>query len=407
MIDERNADTAMYPFKWFFNDCLWLEDKIIFPDSNCNAICETDIKTGSTRIVCIVNEDEERLLFHGIYKWKEWLILPARNAASGLHLFNLENRKWDCITVEENKKEWINFRGENVFEHNDCLYIFPLALVVLKVDIGKKSIDYIFYPEKEPESDLRGEVAFIGNTVYIPVKHSKKIYKFNLAFEKWEVIEVNTELKGIDTLCYDGRQFWMSGVGKMICSWNEEENVSVSYKNFPRGFCKLETINECAARDKEDGWWFGRSFWYGKSIYFIPGDANMLIVFDTEKKDMKELPIEGEEETRESLGQEGRFSTIKYMVAKQRDNLLMMLSNKNKNLVLLDVDTKKTQITDLKICSETEMERIASSRQMVGEGMINLRVWLKNVISNENQCGIHEPGEAAGKKIYSFNQIRE
>ena len=402
MMKQKDRETAEYPYKWFFYDCLWHESKIVFSDSNSNALCETDIMTGSTRIVGIANEEEERLLFHGIYKWKEYLVLSGRNAKPGIHLFNLANSEWSYIAVEDSRKEWINFREEGVFEYCGCLYIFPFSLVVLKVDIEKRCIDYIFYPDMKPEDDCRGEIVRVDDTIYIPLKHGVSLHKFDLTSEQWEVLEVHTDLKGIDTLCYDGSQFWLSGVGEMICAWNEEENISVSYQNFPQGFCKLGTIDECAVR-KEDGWWFGRSFLYGKSIFFVPNDANMLVEFDIEKQEMKELPIEGEEETKESLRKTGRFSTIKYMGAKQKDNLLLLLSNKNKDLILLNMETKKARRIELKICAKDELGKLVLGRQKMNEGVIDLNVWLRYMNCGKKQNGSQRQEETIGKRIYEAN----
>lgn len=401
MIDKKHVNTAAYPYKWFYYDCIWEGDRIIFPDANCNAICETDVRTGSTQIIGTADEEEERLLFYGIYKWRDYLLLPGRNAKPGLHVFHMTDGEWSYIAVEDSKKEWMNFREEGGFEYNGYLYIFPMALVVLKVDIEKRSIDYIFYPDMEPKEDSRGEVIRIDDTVYVPLKHGVTIYKFDLASEQWEVTEVNTDLKGIDTLCYDGRLFWLSGVGRMICSWDEKNNTSVSYQVFPQGFCKLGSIDECAMRKGEDGWWFGRSFLYGKSIYFLPNDANMLVMFDLEKKEMEEIPIAGEEETKESLAQRGRFSTIKYMGAKQRENLLLMLSNKKKNLILLDLETKETQTVELAICAESELGKIVSSRRKINEGVVGLNVWLNYMSGGERQGGDQKGNELMGQRIYN------
>ena len=407
MIYENSTDAIPYQYKWFFYDCIWEGNKIIFAASNCNAICEMDISTGSTCIIEVADEEKDIFLSHGIYKWKEYIILPDRNAKPGLHLFNLTSREWSYIAVEDSRKGWMNFREEGVFEYNGYLYIFPSALVVLKVDIEKKSIDYIFYPDMKPEDDCRGEIAFIDDTVYIPTKHGVNIHKFDLTSEQWEIVEVKTDLKGIDTLCYDGRQFWMSGVGRMICSWDEEKNVSVSFYDFPQGFCKLEEIAESAAREDEDGWWFGESFLYGESIFFLPNDANMLIEFDTETKEIRELSIAGEEETQESLERKGRFSAVKYMGAKQKDNLLMMLSNKNKNLILLDLRTKKAKKIELRIYSESEWDKIISTKRTMYEGLLNLQVWLKKVINKENQYNVQQQREIVGKKIYSTDRFEK
>lgn len=179
------------------------------------------------------------MLFYGIYKLKKYLLLPSRNARTALHLFNLDTKELSYINIEESKKELLNFREENVFEYDDFLYIFPFSLTVMKVQIKTKSIEYLFYPDMNSEEDIRGEITYIGNMIYIPIKHKNIIFKFDLTTEQWEIIEVNTELKVIDTLCFDGKLFWMTGIGQMICSWDEENNISVSYHKFPQRFKRL------------------------------------------------------------------------------------------------------------------------------------------------------------------------
>ncbi len=273
------------------------------------------------------------MLFYGIYKLKKYLLLPSRNARTALHLFNLDTKELSYINIEESKKELLNFREENVFEYDDFLYIFPFSLTVMKVQIKTKSIEYLFYPDMNSEEDIRGEITYIGNMIYIPIKHKNIIFKFDLTTEQWEIIEVNTELKVIDTLCFDGKLFWMTGIGQMIWSWDEENNISVSYHKFPQRFKRL--VN----RKGEQGFWFNTSIVYGKSIYFVPCDANMVIEFDIENCEGKELFIEDEWEEEDMRA--GRFSTVKYMGTKSKDNILMMLSNKNKNLILVDMETKR------------------------------------------------------------------
>ena len=107
-----------------------------------------------------------------------------------------------------------------------------------------------------------------------------------------------------------------------------KKNVSMYFNTFPFKFKKL--VN----RKEEEGFWFSSSITYGNSIYFIPCDANMVIEFDIENGEANEFYIEDEWEEKEDI-RIGRFSAIKYMGAKKKDNILMMLSNKNKNLILL------------------------------------------------------------------------
>ena len=62
---QQQKDDVLYPYKLFFYDCIWEGNKIIYPASNCNAICETDILTGEIDVIGIV--DEKKGCFFLVY----------------------------------------------------------------------------------------------------------------------------------------------------------------------------------------------------------------------------------------------------------------------------------------------------------------------------------------------------
>lgn len=397
MVTQEKINDVGYPYKLFFYDCIWEEDRIIYPASNCNAICETNITTGETIVIAKAEEEKERLLFHGIYKWKEYLILPGRYARCAISLYNLEKGEWSYINIDENKREWLDFRETDVFEYNGYLYAFTSKLIVLKINIENKSIEYIFYPDINPNQDIKGENIIIDNMIYIPIRHNNKIYKFDLRTEQWDIITVNTGLKGIDTLCFDGKLFWMTGIGQMICAWDEKKNVSMYFNTFPFKFKKL--VN----RKEEEGFWFSTSITYGNSIYFIPCDANMVIEFDIENGEANEFYIEDEWEEKEDI-RIGRFSAIKYMGAKKKDNILMMLSNKNKNLIFINMASKEIIKTELKLSTKEGIAKLISSMTIMHEGVVNLHSWLKygGAFGTEFKIKSVNQEETIGRKIFSY-----
>lgn len=396
MITQKNRYDAGYPYKLFFYDFIWEKDKILYPASNCNALCETNIITGETIVIGRAEEEKEKLLFHGIYKWKNYLILPGRDARCAISLFNLEKGEWSYINIDEDKREWLDFRETDVFEYNGYLYAFSSQLVVLKINIENKNIKFLFYPNIKSDEDMKGEITIIDNMIYIPIRHNNKIYKFDLSTEQWEVITVNTELKGIDTLCFDGELFWMTGVGRMICAWDEKKNMSIYFNKFPLKFKKL--VN----REDEQGFWFNSSIAYGNSIYFIPCDANMVIEFDIEHSEINEFLIKDEWEEKEDI-REGRFSAIKYMGAKKKDNIIMMLSNKNKNLILIDMLSKKVTKTELKLSIREGFVKLIPTTLVIYEGMMKFKTWLEyvSVFGQDHKMKSGSQEESIGGKIYS------
>lgn len=244
----QTAGEDDYFYQLFFYDWVWEDQSIVYPAVNYNAICRTDLLTGETSVIGRAEEGDQTLLFVGIYKWEDSFLFSSRNARPALAFYQEDSRKWTYIDVEEDKRDWLDFREEDVFACGRYLYIFPCVFVVLKADMKQKTVTYLYYPDLKPMDDLRGETERVGQYIYIPARHSNKIYKFNLATEQMQVCSVDTELKGIDTLCFDGELFWLTGSGQMLVSWEEESGRCVSCHEFPPNFRKF------TERENEDGW---------------------------------------------------------------------------------------------------------------------------------------------------------
>lgn len=373
LMQDADAD---YYHRLFFSDCLWEDNRIYYPLANYNLVCSTDIYTGETAVDQINDEEEklETFTYVGIYSWKNYYILsPGRTKRSALCIYNKDSKECFFIPVEEEKKVWANFRGDKVFAFGKYIYIIPDYLVIVRVDTEKWEIEYIYYPDMEPAEGPTGQAACIGERVYIPLRCRSKIYEFNLQTEKLEPIMVDSELQGIDTLCFDGRLFWMTGIGRMICSWNKETGESKAYKNLPEN---LKT-NDGSEESKGD-MSFSRSIAYRNAVYFVPWFANMLIEF--KDGEITEIPLPEEEESEFTIHRTGRSGGMKYCVIKQKDNKLLLVSAKNRWIYILDLDTKKVDIVKIDInCEAWEKEQIREG-ETLHERKISLPVFLNMIL---------------------------
>ncbi len=395
LMQTPNEDSYLYQL--FFYDWLWEGEEIIYPTVNYNAICRTNLLTGETSVIARAEEGDHTLLFVGIYRWKNSIMFSSRNARSALAFYQEESREWTYIDVEEDKKGWLDFREGNVFAVGSYLYIFPDAFVILKVDMEQRTVAYIYYPDIKPDADLRGEIEQVGQKIYIPVKHSNKIYKFDLATERIEIFTLDTKLQGIDTLCFDGRLFWLTGGGRMVVSWEEESGKCASFYGFPQNFCKY------TEREGEAGWWFSQSFFYGGSIYLIPSYANMIIEMELESNRMKEIYVEGEEEDEKTAFRAGRCHQVKYGMTKQKDQFLMLLSSKNKNLIIIDLETKKIKRVEYFLRCKSGADLLAATG--FNDSVLDLKTWLGHIVSLDCQKAESKSGqEKIGEKIYAYLQ---
>lgn len=393
----QTAGEDDYFYQLFFYDWLWEEQSIIYPAVNYNAICRTDLLSGETSVIGKAEEGDHTLLFVGIYRWEDALMFSSRNARPALVFYQEDIRKWTYIDVEEDKRDWLDFREEDVFAHGRYLYIFPNVFVVLKADMQQKTVTYLYFPDIKPGDELRGETEQVGQNIYIPARHSSKIYKFNLATEQIQICRIDTKLQGIDTLCFDGELFWMTGGGQMLVSWDEESGRCVSYHEFPPKFCKF------TEREGEDGWWFSQSFFYGNSIYLTPSYSNMVIEMDLRSNRMREIFIEGEEEDEASAFRAGRCHQVKYGMSKLRGHSLMLLSAKNKNLILMDLRTKEVKKIEYYIRCKDDADLLAATG--LNDSVLDLNDWLIQMERfKRRKEGDQAVQERIGENIYAALQ---
>lgn len=82
----------------------------------------------------------------------------------------------------------------------------------------------------------------------------------------------------------------------------------------------------------------------------------------------------------------------------------MMLSNKNKNLIFIDLETKKINKTEIKLCIQTEIDKLIVNAAAMQERVVNLNAWLKYVggYGQEHNIKNKSHEDTMGKIIYSL-----
>ena len=373
LMQDVDADYYHRPFS---KVCLWKGNKIYYPLANYNLLCSTDICTGETDVIEKNNKDNGDSLFTyvGIYQWRNYYILsPGTAIRPALAIYNRDSREWTYISVEEEKREWLMFEEDTIYEFGKYLYIFPGLMVITRIDTEKWIVEYFFYPDIEVGKNTHGQVAYVDGKVYIPLRHDNKIYEFDLQTERFESFVVDTELQGIDTLSFDGKVFWMTGIGKMLCSWNKDMGECTSYKNFPVGFQKYDGIVE-----GEEGYWFWRSVVYDNTVYFVPFFANMMIEF--RDGELTKVDIPQEEENEITIHRKGRSGGRKYWEVKQKDNKLMLISAKNRWLDIIDLDTKKVDIIKININDWADEKKLIQDGEILYERRISLLSFLDMIL---------------------------
>ena len=348
MIGKNEMDD--YIRKPFFYDCVVDDEKIYFPLANYNALCTTNIQSGLTEIIDFFpNEKNEPLLYCGIYRLNNKLLLSPYRGKSGLLLYDLEEKTFSTIDTDIKDRKIINFRGNRVVHYKDDLFVFCFVPVILKINLCNKKIQYIKYPQLNTNENVIGQITCRDQKVYISCSIRNIIFVFDLQNELFQYEHLDYTINGINTIAIDGNNLWMTGKKKEVLMWNTQNNIINCFKEFPQRFCKICDIDEGL---------FSDCILFENQLFLIPSYANMIVKFDIDKTVMEEIFIPDEEENENTLRKKGRFFYSKYNLVKRMNEKLLFISSKTKNIYILNMRSLEITIlkTELVQCKEYQKE---------------------------------------------------
>lgn len=334
---------------------------IYFPQTEYGRICQCDLDSNTRKVRDYFWEEvETRAAYIGIYRYKQYLFFSPKNAKrAGIAVYNLETAEWKNIEVEEEKKERLNFRANTVFEYNNFLYIFSKKLMVFKIDLTDWSIQEIYHQNNSVKDYGRGELVKHENIIYVPVTEKGMIYCFDLKQGRF-IKEILVEhIDGIETLCFDGEYFWITGKNGEIYIYDDNFHLYEKLERMPTGF-----VSNIVGNGREA---FSCSVYYQGQIWLFPSHANMILKIDKRSKFIKEIKIEEEQESDASIHQKGRYFLMKYGVVRTVGKYAYTISSMTKNFYEINMKTEKVR----KLCFKA--------------GDIRKEILLKKVDCNKKQ----------------------
>ncbi|PWL95946.1 MAG: hypothetical protein DBY13_01045 [Lachnospiraceae bacterium] len=362
----QNYFMSEYIRKIFFYDCAIDNNFIYFPLANYNALCKANLLSGKCEIIDMFpDEDNSPLLYCGIYKVDNLLLFGVSRGKNRILIYDICKKIFYKINIEGIEKKWLEFNGNQVVNYNGKLYIFTFGLVVININLKDLKATYKSYTDKRLLDDEIGQIKCIKDKVYVPMKNQNYIYSFDLVNETFEKYYINCDINGIATLEYDGINFWMTGKNRGIYKWNKEKNEINKYDFFP---ANLKKIIDCEYN------WFSDSVYYKSSIFFIPAFANMIIEFDLRNNTIYEIQISNEEESEESIYQDGRFFWQKYLNAKRKNDKLLLMSSKRKCIYLLDMNSHEYKEVELQYC-----QNLLIRKKMLGLSNLKEEMFLNGI----------------------------
>lgn len=260
---------------WFINR----EDNFLFQWDLKSETCEY--------ITCMPGNKGWRSNSHCLKIENRIFFLPFKNNV--LWIYDLESKTFTDIKVCD--REPGNCVLEYIGIYNGYLYFVGKGLKqIFKITYDNLKIDRVF-SICDQEDECGYEEVVIGRCVYCTGKNSNRICEFNIETEQTRYYCIDMLDKGINTICYDGRYFWLSGYEKEIVCWDLWEGKAERYNDFPEEFVVENTGNK-----KEP--LFYQSVVCEKNIWFVPWNTmetrcSGLIAIDRSSKKIVEYRILG------------------------------------------------------------------------------------------------------------------
>lgn len=322
----------MKKLKFPMSDNWWIEEnKAYFCGTKIGALFCVDLESRVCRILdCIPECDFEnyRLYPHCI-KYKDKIFcLPYMGQC--IWVYDTNKVEWHKIELSHSKHTMI---CPDTFNQNNHIIRFLEyeSNEIHELDlINEKINNRHLMPESQ--NIFTGEYVLVENRLYSFL--GNQICCINMKSGETEIYKLTNINNTLYTMCFDGKNFWISGYFKEIYVWNPKEGVIKVIDDYLKSFFEDSVIKKYLLKDHP---FFSDSVALGKYIWHIPFQFDAEIIYtDKESYRSSILHIEEEKESENSLNK--RFSTIKYMVEYVREGRYIGIYS-YKNQYIFEIDT--------------------------------------------------------------------
>lgn len=328
---------------------------------------------------------------------------------NGKHIwcYHLMDRSWTTIAID--LPEGIRSACFNAWFIEKKLYVISLGLKqIIEIDINKEEIIYCHdLPFGESEHTSRS--ILVGNCIYIFVSFTSSMYKFDCLrkkLERYDIPDINDQ---IQTICFDGDKFWLSGEHRRLYIWDEKIGQVFFIENLPNDFGiwnfsgKFENL--ITYKDVLGLPLFSDSVMVGQYIWFIPFQTNEILYVEKNTMKIKKFHINEENHTDDNIKQQllGHKYLLEYV---REDRYIGLFSLKNTWIFEIDCKELSYKIVEFQIGKEVKqeienrvLEKLLRSNKILHEqeqqdlsSLINMQIYRNNILENK--------AKKNGKEIY-------
>lgn len=280
---------------------------------------------------------ESRLHGKAIKVDKEIYFLPDRSRY--IHIYNTALKKIESINLKEDKR--IGCR--NGFFYNNAVYFITGIpdIVVYCINIKTKKIRKHRLNIDNGGLGISQDIVLKNGDAYFTCKAKSQVIKYSCEANTYQIYHINSKEEGYGTICYDGKDFWLSS-RKGIIRCNSDFICIDFYNHFPKEYGmtikyleEVKFIKGFTNQFNDSEFPFSFSVFWANKVWLFPFRVNMIIQIDIVTGKLDEFYLENEYEDEESLFDKFRSTHCHYFGGIE-ENRLMFMSTKSKKIRIVD-----------------------------------------------------------------------
>lgn len=323
-----------------WGDNWWVEkDNVWFVWGMQNIICCLDLKTMICELVVnIPNKLQQKFRANPFcIKYQDDLYCMPIYGES-IWIYNTISRELYEIFIDNQDKKLLNIR--DFWKFDNKIYVVSNGLGQI-IEISPKDKKIINYYQLSKKYSVTKSIK-VDSVIYCLFEEIGEVYQFDLITKRIVKYKLPDIGRKFNTICFDGKKFWLSGYHKEIYVWDQKKNEISILDKFPRGFGMYDFTRETDGKvdittEKFEKFTCLFSVVIGQKVWFISYHANKILYVDQVTNQIEAFEIEEENETKESLLVKNRLG-CKYLLDYVKDSRYIGLFSV-KNECILEIDT--------------------------------------------------------------------
>lgn len=317
---------------WIENENAWLVW------SKENILCHFDFKSGKYELLTQIPDTSYsrfRLTPYCMKYHDDVYCMPAYGKS--IWIYNTISYRFDEICIHNSSNVLLNMR--DFWEYENKIYVVSNGLgQILEIDPVAKKIENYYHLSN---SRSISKSVKVDTKIYSLYSELGIIYQFDLVTKEIFLYKLPDIRRNVNTFCFDGKNFWLSGFRKEIYVWDKEENKVTILDNFPKEFGiydfskETDGVANCITDEYEKST-FAYLTVVEEKVWFIPYCTNKILYVNKYTYQLYVFEIDEERETKESILERSSLGH-KYLLNYVKDNRYIgLFSIKNQSVLEID-----------------------------------------------------------------------